>query len=163
MREYQSPSETILVFLKNFRCKEIELDRNKLSYERDQIVQTKTRQLQTEKNNLELEISNSREKESRLYDEFEQKLAAKQREIEILQDKVECIKTDGSIERDRLNKIFEEERKTYKNELDDLKRRLAIQPEFDSQQIVNKTKEKLEKANVELIQTRRELEEAKTR
>lgn len=110
-----------------------------------------------------MEISNSREKESRLYDALEQKLAAKQREIEILQDKVKCINSDASIERDRLNKIVEEERKAFKNELDDLKRRLAIQPDFASQQIVNKTKEKLEKANVELIQTRRELEEAKTR
>lgn len=110
-----------------------------------------------------IEILNLKQEKSRLHAEFEEKLAAKQREIKHLREKNERMKADGRGERDHLCKKVEDERKAHKKELDDLKRRLAIQPEFDSQQNVNKSKEKLEKATAELNKTREELEEAKRR
>lgn len=148
--------------MKFSRCKQVELERDKLSYEKNQNVQAKAKQLETEKNNLGIEILNLKQEKSRLYSEFEEKLAANQREIEYLREKNESMKADRG-ERDHLYKKVEDERKAHEKELDDLKRRLTIQPEFDSQQNFNKSKEKLEKAIAELNKTREELDEAKRR
>lgn len=141
----------------------------KLQFELDILKKTSTQtqsineKLQLQRDKLEKEITQMRISEDKINSDLKQTLAEKRREIELLQGKVEHMRINECSECGYLKQKFEDERKANQKKLEELNKRLAAKSQCDKHRIEKETKEKLEKANAELKQTRHELEDAKNR
>lgn len=149
------------------RCEQMKFERDKYKkmekdYKSGHNVQVLTDRFQTEKDNLEKEITRMRRNEEQTNKHFEQKLEEKQQEINQLYGQIERKKED-LYKSDYYKQKMEDERKAHEKELDELNKKFSAPPQLDKHRIEKETTEKLEKANSELKQARRELEEAKTR
>lgn len=150
------------------RCEQMKFERDKYKkmekdYKSGHKVQVLTDRSQTEKDNLEKEITRMRRNEELNNKKIEQKLEEKQREINQLYRQIECTRKEDFFKSDYYKQKMEDERKSHEKELDELNKKFSAQPQLDKHRIEKETKEKLEKANADLKQARRELEETKIR